>query len=50
MFFESEISDFDPSNEGNGLHKNYTRVILKATEEEKKKNERVIDQIKKIKH
>jgi hypothetical protein len=34
MFFESEISDFDPTNAENGNHKNYTRVLLKATEEE----------------
>jgi hypothetical protein len=35
MFFESEISDLDSTNDGNGKHKNYTRVVLKATEEEK---------------
>ena len=35
MYFENEISEAELSNANNG--KNYTKVVLKATEEERKK-------------
>jgi hypothetical protein len=34
MFYESEISDCDLTHNGN--HKNFTKVTLKATEEERR--------------
>ena len=36
MFFESEMSDYDIAINGMGNHKNYTKVMLKTTEEERR--------------
>ena len=47
MYFENEISDEDLNSNGMGKHKNFTKVMLNATEEEKRKMREMLTKQKK---
>jgi len=47
MYFESELSAGSSDEKTHGKHKNYTKVMLKATEEEKSRMREMLSKQKK---